>query len=181
MKLPGAPARPFRRPQGHLAGYAFVALGSNLGDSRQTVLRAANRLRQLSCAPLLRSALWETAPVDCPPGAPLFINAIVALQPRSGETPESLLAKLLELETEFGRQPKKVLNEPRRLDLDLILFGNEIRVSAQLTLPHPRALHRRFVLQPLSELAPDLVFPGQSEAVAQLLDRLPTDPAMRKL
>jgi 2-amino-4-hydroxy-6-hydroxymethyldihydropteridine diphosphokinase len=105
----------------------------------------------------------------------MFVNAIVGLMPRQSETPESLLAKLRALEREFGRPPKKILNEPRLLDLDLIAFGNESRAPKELTLPHPRAHLRRFVLQPLSEIAPELVLPGQSKTVAQLLRCLPPD------
>jgi 2-amino-4-hydroxy-6-hydroxymethyldihydropteridine diphosphokinase len=97
------------------------------------------------------------------------LNAVVTLVPQPGETPESLLKKLRALETEFGRRPKTILNEPRPLDLDLIVFGREVRSSRFLTLPHPRAHERRFVLQPLSEIAPDLVLPGQTQTVAQLL------------
>jgi 2-amino-4-hydroxy-6-hydroxymethyldihydropteridine diphosphokinase len=107
--------------------------------------------------------------VDCPPGSPPFWNAVVGLVPRAGETPESLLAGLQALEKEFGRQPKRVLNEPRVLDLDLIAFGNETRNSPQLTLPHPRAHQRLFVLGPLNEIAPGLVLPGQKLSVHQLL------------
>jgi 2-amino-4-hydroxy-6-hydroxymethyldihydropteridine diphosphokinase len=92
-----------------------------------------------------------------------------------------LLAKLQALEREFGRQPKKVLNEPRPLDLDLIAFGSETRATSEFALPHPRAHQRRFVLQPLSEIAPDLVLPGQVKAVGQLLRELPPDENMRKL
>lgn len=159
---------------------AFIALGSNLGDSRALVLRAMERLQALSDEPLRRSSLWETSPVDCPPGTPPFINAVASLAPRAGETPESLLPKLLALEKEFGRQPKRLLNESRPLDLDLIAFGDQTRATPDLRLPHPRAAGRRFVLEPLSELAPDLVLPGQSATVQQLLARLPADPLMRK-
>jgi 2-amino-4-hydroxy-6-hydroxymethyldihydropteridine diphosphokinase len=109
------------------------------------------------------------------------VNAVVALLPRAQETPESLLAKLQALEKDFGRRPKKAHNEPRRLDLDLIAFGEQTRARAELTLPHPRALERRFVLQPLSEIAPDLILPGRSETVAHLLAGLPPDPNMRRL
>jgi 2-amino-4-hydroxy-6-hydroxymethyldihydropteridine diphosphokinase len=133
------------------------------------------RLAELSDRPLVKSSLWQTSPVDCPPGSPPFVNAMVGLAPRESETPESLLSKLQALEKEFGRQPKRVLNEPRPLDLDLIAFGNEIRATRELTLPHPRAHQRRFVLQPLSEIAPVLVLPGQSETVLALLSRLPPD------
>jgi 2-amino-4-hydroxy-6-hydroxymethyldihydropteridine diphosphokinase len=94
---------------------------------------------------------------------------------RARETPESLLKKLRAIEIESGRQPKKVLNEPRPLDLDLIAFGNETRVTEKLTLPHPRAHQRRFVLQPLAEIAPDLILPGQNRIVAELLTFLETD------
>jgi 2-amino-4-hydroxy-6-hydroxymethyldihydropteridine diphosphokinase len=158
----------------------IVALGSNLGDSRNIVLAALARLQSFSDSPVLKSSLWQTSPVDCPPDSPKFVNAVAGLVPQKNETPESLLQKLRELEKEFGRQPKTVLNEPRPLDLDLIVFGNEIRNLPELVLPHPRAHQRRFVLQPLSEIAPDLVLPGQGKTVAQLLDELPDDEIVKR-
>ena len=160
---------------------AFVALGSNSGDSQGNVRKAIDRLQAFSTAPLLRSSLWETNPVDCPPGSPTFINAVIGLGPLPGETPESLLAKLQALEREFKREPKRILNEPRPLDLDLLLFGNLTRASPQLTLPHPRAHIRRFVLEPLCEIASELVFPGRKKTVAELLNALPLDQTTRKL
>lgn len=150
----------------------LIALGSNLGDSAELIHQAFDALQKLSATPIRKSSLQQTLPVDCPPGSPLFINAAVALRPLAGETPESLLAKLLALEKEFGRQPKTVLNEARPLDLDLIAFGGEVRNTPQLTLPHPRAHQRRFVLQPLSEIAPAFVLPGQTRTVAELLHAL---------
>ena len=159
---------------------ALVALGSNLGDSRQTIRLAMDRLREYSVEPILRSSLWQSAPIDCPPSSPPFINAVVGLFPRPGEVPESLLAALQSLERQFGRGSKTVLNEPRRLDLDLILFGLTTCRAPHLVLPHPRAHERRFVLQPLSEIAPDLILPGQIKTVAQLLADLPPDLSVRK-
>jgi 2-amino-4-hydroxy-6-hydroxymethyldihydropteridine diphosphokinase len=159
----------------------FVALGSNLGDSTRILHRAIERLRTLSNEPLLVSSLWQSAPVGCPPGSPAFVNAVVGLTPRPGETPESLLAELQRIEQEFGRQPKKVLNEPRPLDLDLVTFGDEIRAAKDLVLPHPRAALRRFVLQPLGEIAPRLILPGQTRTVRQLLAELPPDETVRRL
>jgi 2-amino-4-hydroxy-6-hydroxymethyldihydropteridine diphosphokinase len=156
-----------------LSEWAFVALGSNLGDSADIVRRALAKLQALSGAPLLRSSLWQTTPVDCPPGSPRFINAIAALRPRRGETPATLLRRLQKLETAFGRTRKKILNEPRRLDLDLIAFGSHVVQSPGLELPHPRAHRRAFVLQPLAEIAPDLILPGQTRTVRELLRRLP--------
>jgi len=139
------------------------------------------RLQEFSDQPLLRSSVWQTAPVDCPPGSPLFINAVAGFLPCAGETPESLLEKLRSMEREFGRQPKQVLNEARPLDLDLIAFGHATRNTPQLILPHPRAHERRFVLQLLSEIAPELVLPGQSKTVAQLLRDLPPDDKVGRI
>jgi DNA-3-methyladenine glycosylase len=160
---------------------AIIALGSNLGDAVRNILQAMDRLQQLATAPLLRSALWQTAPVDCPPGSSPFVNAVVGLRPDPGETPESLLKKLQALERALGRQPKKVQNEPRPIDLDLIAFGGQMRHSDDLMLPHPRAHQRRFVLEPLSEIAPDLVLPGQTQTVRELLQNLPIDSGMRRI
>ena len=148
--------------------YAYVALGSNLGSPRETVLRAMDRLQDLSDMPIVRSALYETDPVDCPPGSPKFVNAVAGLIPRAHESPESLLKKLQTLEREFGRQPKRVHNEARPLDLDLIAFGDQVRNTSELVLPHPRAHARRFVLEPLAEIAPDVVLPDQTQNVRQL-------------
>ena len=149
--------------------FAIVALGSNLGDSRKIILDAMARLQSFSDEPILKSSLWQTSPVNCPPSSSKFVNAVAGLVPRIGETPESLLQKLRELEKEFGRQPKTVLNEARPLDLDLIAFGSETRNSPELILPHPRAQERKFVLQPLSEIAPELILPGQGRTVLELL------------
>jgi len=161
--------------------FAFIALGSNLGHSAKMLGAAMDRLQTLSAQPLLRSSLWRSSPVDCPPGSPPFVNAMVGLLPLPGETPESLLAKLQALEKTFGRAPKKILNEPRPLDLDLIAVDREQRHSAVLTLPHPRAHLRRFVLQPLSEIAPDLILPGQSKSVSELLAALPAGESVQHL
>jgi 2-amino-4-hydroxy-6-hydroxymethyldihydropteridine diphosphokinase len=160
---------------------AIVALGSNLGDSRQIIRDAMARLQKLSDRPILKSSLWQTSPVNCPPGSPNFVNAVVGLVPRGGETPESLLKRLHVLEKEFGHRPRTVLNEPRPLDLDLITFCAEKRNSPELTLPHPRAHERRFVLQPLSEIAPDLILSGQGKTVSQLLAELPMRETVTRL
>jgi len=159
----------------------IVALGANLGDPSETLREAMHQLDRLAALPSHRSSLWQSTPVDCPPGSPPFVNAAVAFEPAAGETPESLLAKLQTLEREFGRRPKKVLNEPRPLDLDLIAFGSEVRSTPELTLPHPRTHLRHFVLQPLNEIAPDLVLPGQTKPIRQLLAELRTDEVVRRI
>jgi 2-amino-4-hydroxy-6-hydroxymethyldihydropteridine diphosphokinase len=156
---------------------AYIGLGSNLGDCRQNVLRAIICLQPLTDSPVMRSSLWQSAPVDCPPDSPPFINAAVGLVPRPEETADGLLEKLLALEVRFGPRPREVFNEPRMLDLDLISFRQATLNTVRLVLPHPRAHLRRFVLQPLSEIAPDLILPGQSLTVRQLLDNLASSEA----
>lgn len=160
---------------------AIVALGSNLGDPVATIRNAMAQFDSVAARPIRHSSLWQSSPVNCPPGSPPFINAAVAFEPMTGESPESLIAKLQALEKEFGRSPKKILNEPRVLDLDLIAFGAEVRSTAQLTLPHPRAHLRRFVLEPLNEIAPDFVLPGQSKPIRQLLAELRSDEVLKRL
>jgi 2-amino-4-hydroxy-6-hydroxymethyldihydropteridine diphosphokinase len=160
---------------------AIIALGSNAGDSRKIILDATAWLQNFSDAPILKSSLWQTSPVDCPPGSPKFINTVVGFVPKENETPESLLKKLRELEKEFGRAPKTILNEPRPLDLDLIAFGSETRNTMELILPHPRAHLRRFVLQPLNEIAPDFILPGHGRTVSQLLADLSSDETVTPL
>jgi 2-amino-4-hydroxy-6-hydroxymethyldihydropteridine diphosphokinase len=159
----------------------IIALGSNLGDSRKIILDAMAQLQNFSDEPILKSSLWETSPVNCPPDSLKFVNAVIGLIPKKNETPESLLGKLHELETEFGRKPRLILNEPRPLDLDLIAFGNVIKNSLDLILPHPRAHLRKFVLQPLSEIAPELILPGQKKTVSKLLAELASEEILTRL
>jgi 2-amino-4-hydroxy-6-hydroxymethyldihydropteridine diphosphokinase len=159
----------------------IIALGSNLGDSRKIILDAMAQLQNFSDEPILKSSLWKTSPVNCPLNSPEFVNVVVGLIPKKNETPESLLGKLHELETEFGRKPKLILNEPRPLDLDLITFGNVIKNSPDLILPHPRAHLRKFVLQPLNEIAPELILPGQKKTVSKLLAELASEEILTRL
>lgn len=163
------------------SSWAIIALGSNLGDSPTILQEVLHRLGECSAEPLFVSSIWQSTPVDCPPDSPLFVNAVAGLIPRPEETPEGLLTKLQALEREFGRQPKQVLNEARPLDLDLIAFGAEVRSTPRLTLPHPRAHQRRFVLEPLHEIAPSLLLPGQAANVSTLLAMLSTDEVLSKL
>lgn len=149
-----------------------IALGSNLGDSRRLFRAALDRLADFAGGPVRTSSFVASAPVDCPPGSPDFLNAVATFHAPPDLTPESLLATLQSWEREFGRMPKTILNEPRPLDLDLVAFGRETRNTPDLVLPHPRAHLRGFVLGPLAELHPDLVLPGQSDTIRTLLDRL---------
>lgn len=160
---------------------AFVALGSNLGDPAMQVRRAIERLRQATPEGFMSSSLWDSAPKDCPADSPRFVNAVVRMSGSKWRSPEAFLGHLQQWEKEFGRRPKVVMNEARSLDLDLIAWGDEVRNGPDLVLPHPRAHLRRFVLEPLLEIAPDLILPGTGKSVALLLADLPADPDLRRI
>ena len=160
---------------------AYIALGSNLGDSVANIKQAFTELEHCSASTIQKSSLWRSTPVDCPEGSPDFINAVVAIELLENEMPESLLIKLQQLEIQFGRQPKVELNEPRLLDLDIIAFGEETRNTPQLTIPHPCWHERRFVLEPLNEIAAEIVLPGQSKSVSELVSELETDETLIRL
>ncbi len=157
----------------------YVALGSNLGESVVTLRLAAAKISDWSVDKVVGSSLWETEPLDCQPDSPLFINAVIGLNPKQGITPESLLDQLLELELQLGRERSGLVNEPRKIDLDIIAFGMERRNTESLILPHPRAFERQFVLSPLEEIAPDFILPGQEKSVSGLLKVLPSEGVLR--
>ena len=159
----------------------LVGIGSNRGDSVGIVLDSIERLRTFARGVLRSSSLWRTSPVDCPPGSGDFINAVVAFEPRSGLTPETLLAALKQMELEFGRATTPVRNAPRELDLDLLIFGDESRMTPQFLLPHPRATERRFVMAPAAEVAAEFRWPDTGATVAELLARIDDDATVERL
>ena len=143
----------------------FIALGANLGDPVATVKAAIVALHQLPRTRFVAaSSLYRTAPVGLR-HQPDFINAVVALDAVSPAP--TLLDDLFDIEARFGRS-RSVKNAPRTLDLDLLLYGDEMSDDPLLTLPHPRLHERAFVLAPLAEIAPDLFIPGRG-AVRELL------------
>ena len=153
-----------------------LALGSNLGD-RLAHLRAGRdfllALHEGPRPPAL-SPVYETAPVGCPPGSPAFLNAVIEIE--TSLDPAALLARLAAFEQQLGRPARRITNAPRLLDLDLLYAGDTILDLPTLTVPHPRLAQRRFVLQPLAAIRPQLIIPGQSLTVTQLLAALPDDP-----
>lgn len=158
------------------ANVALVGLGANLpaGQSKpaETLQQALLQMRALSLKDPLVSPFLVTEPDDCPPGSPIFINAVALLCCSSNSTPSGVLESLLEIEARLGRQRSGLRNEPRVVDLDLLAFADECCHSDFLTLPHPRAHQRRFVLEPLSVIWPDYQFPGQTQSVKTLLGSL---------
>jgi 2-amino-4-hydroxy-6-hydroxymethyldihydropteridine diphosphokinase len=153
-----------------------VALGSNIGD-RLSNFRAARKaivgLASVS-APILASSIYETEPVDCEPGAAKFFNAVMEFE-YDGD-PADLLKKLKAIESSQGRPEDHARNVSRKIDIDLLYAGDMEIENEQLHVPHPRMHSRRFVLEPLAEIRPDLILPNQTQTVAQLLPNL-DDPA----
>ena len=142
---------------------AYVALGANLADPVAQIHAAFDALNGLPQSRLLRhSSLYRTAPIGVL-GQPDFINAVAVLETEL--TPYELLDALLALEARFGRRRERPL-APRTLDLDLLLYDDQIIDSLTLQLPHPRMHLRAFVLEPLVEIAPDCRIPGRGQAVA---------------
>jgi 2-amino-4-hydroxy-6-hydroxymethyldihydropteridine diphosphokinase len=145
-----------------------VGLGSNLGDRRAHLDFAVSRLRTLLTNPVI-SSYYETVPVDAGGPQPMFLNAAAVGGAVIGA--QQLLAALLEIEHERGRQ-RTGINAARTLDCDLILYGGSIIEKPGLLVPHPRFRERRFVLEPLADIAPDLVDPVTGLTVRELLERL---------
>lgn len=147
-----------------------VALGSNLGDRREHLDWAVERLRAL-LSDLRVSSYIETEPVGVPDEQPPYLNAIVVGTTTTTTTAEALLAELLRLEGERGRV-RQGRRAARTLDLDLILYGDLVLDRADLTIPHPRFRERRFVLEPLVEIAPDVRDPVTGQTARTLLATL---------
>jgi 2-amino-4-hydroxy-6-hydroxymethyldihydropteridine diphosphokinase len=144
---------------------AFVGLGANLDDPRAQVLRALDDLARLPGSMLVaRSSLWRSAPLGYT-DQPEFVNAVAEVN--TDLSADALLAALQAVESAHGRT-RSFANAPRTLDLDLLLYGDEVRDTPRLTLPHPRMHGRAFVLKPLVEIAPDAMIPGRGSAAACL-------------
>ncbi len=144
---------------------AYVALGANLAEPVEQVRAALVALTRLPESRLLRaSSLYRTAPVGIH-GQPDFINAVAALE--TTLSPQALLTALFAIEAQFGRR-RDFFRAPRTLDLDLLLFDDQVIDSPQLQLPHPRMHLRAFVVVPLVEIAPNCRIPGRGSAAAWL-------------
>jgi 2-amino-4-hydroxy-6-hydroxymethyldihydropteridine diphosphokinase len=155
---------------------AFIALGSNLGK-RQAALRAAlERIGKLPQTKIIAVASFrETEPVGCGPNAGKFINS--AVQVETGLSARDLLSHLLRIEHELGRQRvTQCANDPRTIDLDLLLFGSQVIHAPDIEVPHPRMHLRLFVLEPLAEIAPRTLHPPTGKTIGRLLAELQAPP-----
>jgi len=153
-----------------------IALGSNL-DERLHLLRSARlHLQGLheDRGPFLCSRIYETEPVDCPPGSPLFLNA--AIEIACTLPPLDLLAALQRIEQTLGRPKNHAFHAPRTIDLDILYYDNLHFSLPELTLPHPRISERAFVLCPLADICPERILPGWEKSIAdRLAEFLPAD------
>lgn len=147
---------------------AYIGLGANQGDLAETLRAATEAIRSIErCDFVAASPLYRSAPIDAE--GPDYLNGVVAID--TMHDPYGLLLHLLDLEIMLGRKrrmPNTQRNAARKVDIDLLLFGDLIICSTPLALPHPRMHQRAFVLRPLLDLAPDIVIPGKGTAAGFL-------------
>src|ERR1700722_18220972 len=154
----------------------YLSLGSNVGDREAQLRDAENRLAQLGRL-IAVSSFYETEPVEFTQ-QPWFLNCAVAIETSS--TPEDLMTSILRIEAEMGR--RRLENKgPRSIDIDILLFADAIVQSSELTIPHPAIHQRRFVLEPLAEIAPQALHPISKKTIRELLDELPDGQTVRRV
>ena len=157
---------------GRLMPTCLIGLGANLNDRRSTLEAAVSRLAQSDALRITGRSRWHaTGPIGGPRGQGEFLNG--ALRIETSLEPDALLSLLQQIEDEFGRQRQRRW-DARTLDLDLLLYGDVVLETSRLVLPHPRMAFRRFVLQPASEVAADMVHPTTGWTIARLLRHLQT-------
>jgi 2-amino-4-hydroxy-6-hydroxymethyldihydropteridine diphosphokinase len=149
-----------------------IALGSNLGDRSANLEAARTCLKEIATPdePFLTASDHQTEPLNCPLGSPVFYNSVIEIGYEG--YPLDLLELTQAIERKLGRTASPERNAPRVIDVDLLYFGQESIVTDSLILPHPRIQERRFVLQPLAEIRPDLVLPGLNQTISELLATL---------
>ncbi|HWP85221.1 MAG TPA: 2-amino-4-hydroxy-6-hydroxymethyldihydropteridine diphosphokinase [Terriglobia bacterium] len=155
---------------------AYLSLGSNVGDRVENLRRAMLLLCDEEMALRRTSSIYETEPVENTK-QDWFLNCVAEISTRLA--PVALLRRLQQIESQLGRQ-RSIPKGPRPIDIDMLLYGAVVMQSDELTLPHPRLLERRFVLEPLCEIAPSLRLPGSGTTVREALRRL-SDPAAVRL
>src|ERR1700680_3191615 len=155
---------------------AYLSLGSNLGDREGHLRDAISRLGSEGRVTAV-SSFYETEPVEVS-AQPWFLNCAIALE--TPKTPEVLMASILRIEQAMGRGKREQKKGPRTIDIDILLFGNAVIATPQLTVPHPAMQERRFVLEPLAEIRPEALHPQFNKTVLELLQALPPGQEVRR-
>jgi len=155
---------------------AYLSLGSNLGD-RAANLRAAIAQLEAAARLLAVSSYYETQPVDVP-DQPWFLNCVIAIE--TEKSARDLLQLALKIEAGMGRM-RMSEKGARNIDIDIVLFGNHVINSRGLHIPHPAMQQRRFVLEPLAEIGPEVKHPKLGKTAQELLAALPAGQAVRRL
>ncbi len=143
----------------------YLSLGSNLGDRERNLREAIRMLGEAGVRTLRVSSLYETEPVDVR-DQPWFLNLVVEAETEL--FPKQLLARIRKIEFDLGRKRVRPKG-PRTADIDILLYGDSVIETGELTVPHPRLAERRFVLEPLAELAPELRHPVTRRTIRELL------------
>lgn len=159
-----------------MANVAYLSLGSNLGDREEQLRRAIARLAEHGRV-MSVSSFYETEPVEVS-DQPWFLNGAVALE--TSEPPEELMSALLEIEREMGRERIRKKG-PRTVDIDILIYGDLVVNTAELMVPHPAMAQRRFVLEPLAEIAAEVRHPVAGKTVRELLEELPAGQTVRRV
>lgn len=155
---------------------AYLSLGSNLGNRRKQLGAAIERLGSLGRVVSI-SSMYETQPVEVT-DQPWFLNCAVALE--TDRSPQQLLDGILAIERDMGRERTRKKG-PRKIDIDILIFGEQIIHSPELTVPHPAMHQRRFVLEPLAEIAPEARHPLLKKKIRQMLQELAEGQTARKI
>lgn len=155
-----------------MANRVGIALGSNLGNRLTHIRKARNMLRKLmpEDAHYLQAPVYQSEPVNCPPDSPDFFNTVIEIDYIG--LPYELLEYTQGIEFHLGRGTVYQQNAPRVIDVDILYFGKETVSGGILTIPHPLLTHRRFVLQPLADIRPRLVLPGDTATITEHLQHL---------
>ncbi|MEM1083866.1 MAG: 2-amino-4-hydroxy-6-hydroxymethyldihydropteridine diphosphokinase [Verrucomicrobiota bacterium] len=157
-----------------MSHHTAIALGTNLGNRLQQLQAARDLIRDLATdGEVLQAPIYQTSPLDCPDDSPDFYNTVVEIEYTG--SPHGLLDATQAIEFHLGRSPEGLRNAPRVIDLDILYFGQETLTGEILDLPHPRLTSRRFVLQPLADIRPDFILPGDSAPISEHLKHLDSD------
>ena len=170
LKKPSNESNNFTADSSFVPTIAYIGVGSNLGNRKQTIERAKTLLSESRGVRFLRSApLYETKPLGGPRDQGMYVNTVWEI--KTTLSAQSLMESLLAIETSLGRE-RLGKNSPRTIDLDLLFWGDEILNETGLSVPHPRLHERWFVLKPLRDLSADFIHPVLKKSICELLDQV---------